>query len=198
MKTEPMKTASKFLACLAIAISAPVPVKAQSRSQRRPTLNERVERAKAEVNLAAADYKQSLEKLLRLQEGDVLSATSEVERRKSQLAEGVISAKELEAAERSLAWVKSKVLDTRREIAEADLLLTSAVDDKENHHKQPYERQLLLRVLRLNALPESEIREAIEKRGVGFRLTPEDDAAFSSAGASRELLKLMRANYRLH
>jgi outer membrane protein TolC len=134
---------------------------------------------------------------MRLQEADVLTATETLERRKELLAQGVIGPREVEEAERSLAAAKSKVLDTRRELAEADLLVKSAVDDAKNHHKQPYEKELLLRVLKLNALPESEIREAIEKRGVGFRLTPEDDAAFSSAGASRELLKLMRANYRL-
>jgi hypothetical protein len=91
-----------------------------------PTLNERLSKAKAEVISAAKDYKKRLEELLALQEVDVKDASALVEKRKTLLAQSVISKKELEESEQQLVIVQAKIKDTKGKIGEADNLIAEA------------------------------------------------------------------------
>lgn len=76
------------------------------------------------------------------------------------------------------------------------LLTTMWVGIARMQAKQPYDRDKLLRVVQLNALPTSEVVQAIEQRGVDFRMTSEIESQFRGAGARPEVINAMRANYR--
>jgi hypothetical protein len=99
--------------------------KKPSRSSKTP-LATQVAKAKQEVIKAANEYKASLEKLLVFQEADVKSAAEIVERRKALLAQSIISKKELEDSERTLAAAKVKVNETRKQMSESDNLIAEA------------------------------------------------------------------------
>jgi hypothetical protein len=62
--------------------------------------------------------------------------------------------------------------------------------------KQPYDKDKLLRVVQLNALPTSEVVQAIQQRGVDFQMTPETESQFRAAGARPEVIETIRGNYR--
>jgi Caspase domain len=62
--------------------------------------------------------------------------------------------------------------------------------------KRPYEKERLLRVVQLNALPTSEIVQAIGQRGVEFKMSPDTESQVRGAGARSEVIEAMRANYR--
>jgi hypothetical protein len=62
--------------------------------------------------------------------------------------------------------------------------------------KQPYDKDKLLRVVQLNALPTSEVVQAIQQRGVDFQLTSDTEAVFRGAGARPEVIEAIRGNYR--
>lgn len=58
--------------------------------------------------------------------------------------------------------------------------------------KTPYDKDRLLRVLELKALPTQEIVEAIRQRGVDFQMTPAVESEFRAAGAFAELIEAIR------
>lgn len=62
--------------------------------------------------------------------------------------------------------------------------------------KKPYDQGTLLRVVQLNALPTSEVVEKINERGVDFKITPQIESEFRSAGARPEVIQAMRTNVR--
>ncbi|MEK6410539.1 MAG: hypothetical protein AABN34_26745 [Acidobacteriota bacterium] len=62
--------------------------------------------------------------------------------------------------------------------------------------KQPYDKDKLLRVVQLNALPTTEVVQAIQQRGVDFQLTSGVESEFRGAGARPEVIDAIRANYR--
>ena len=62
--------------------------------------------------------------------------------------------------------------------------------------KQPYDRDKLLRVVQLNALPTSEVVQAIQQRGVDFQMSSQVEAQFRGAGARPEVIDAIRSNYR--
>lgn len=62
--------------------------------------------------------------------------------------------------------------------------------------KQPYDRDKLLRVVQLNALPTSEVVQAIQQRGVDFQMSSEVESQFRGAGARPEVIAAIRSNYR--
>jgi hypothetical protein len=62
--------------------------------------------------------------------------------------------------------------------------------------KLPYERDKLLRVVQLNALPTAEVVQAIQQRGVDFKVTSDVESQFRQAGARPEVIDAMRSNYR--
>ncbi|MFY9574985.1 MAG: hypothetical protein WAV20_26580 [Blastocatellia bacterium] len=62
--------------------------------------------------------------------------------------------------------------------------------------KQPYDKDKLLRVVQLNALPTSEVVQAIQQRGVDFQMTSQLESQFRGAGARPEVIDAIRVNYR--
>lgn len=80
--------------------------------------------------------------------------------------------------------------------AAAILLVVLATSVAEMQAKQPYDKDKLLRVVQLNALPTSEVVQAIEQRGVDFRMTSDVESQFRGAGARPEVVKAIRDNYR--
>ena len=62
--------------------------------------------------------------------------------------------------------------------------------------KQPYDKDKLLRVVQLNALPTSEVVSAIQQRGVDFQMSSEIESQFRGAGARPEVIDAIRSNYR--
>lgn len=62
--------------------------------------------------------------------------------------------------------------------------------------KQPYDRDKLLRVVQLNALPTAEVVQAIQQRGVDFRMNSDTESQFRTAGARPEVIDAIRGNYR--
>jgi hypothetical protein len=72
-------------------------------------------------------------------------------------------------------------------------LMTSVA---EMQAKQPYDRDKLLRVVQLNALPTTEVVQAIQQRGVDFRMTADIESQFRGAGARPEVIDAIRGNYR--
>jgi len=181
-----------------IVVSLIVGIQAQGQKPTRSKpLSERQKKAQLDLLKAVEEYKQSLESLLVLQEADVQRATETLENRRELLTESKISKKEVEQSERALDSAKAQVKTTKRQIAEADLLGKTAINQPQLVRiKTPYPKNTLLRVLKLNALPLSEIQTAIENRGVNFHLTPEDELEFYGVGATRELLKTIASNYR--
>jgi hypothetical protein len=125
------KLAKEWLAGVAMLflLFAPGTLTAQRKktppSSAGPALNDRVAVAKSEVAKAAADYKASLEKLLAIQEVDLKSAAETLERRKA-LPEGIIAKRELDESARLVSQAEARVADTRRQIADADYLITEA------------------------------------------------------------------------
>src|SRR5262249_10149123 len=62
--------------------------------------------------------------------------------------------------------------------------------------RTPYDKERLLKVVRLNALSTQEVVQAVQQRGVDFQLTPAVEAEFKDAGARPELIDALRTNYR--
>ena len=73
------------------------------------------------------------------------------------------------------------------------MMTTSVV---EMQAKQPYDKDKLLRVVQLNALPTTEVVQAIQQRGVDFRMTSDVESQFRGAGARPEVVDAIRGNYR--
>lgn len=96
-----------------------------------PTLNNRLSQARADLVVAAKNYKDSLQKLLVFQEADVKSATDTLEKRKALLSENIISKKEVEESEHSLASAQAKVSSTKKEIGESDNLIAEASGERQ-------------------------------------------------------------------
>jgi hypothetical protein len=94
-------------------------------------LTERVAKAKDELVAATQAYKETLEKLLVLQEGDVKMAAETVEKRKALVEQQIVSKRELEESERQLTAAQAKVAETRRQMTEADHLVAEATAEKQ-------------------------------------------------------------------
>ena len=60
----------------------------------------------------------------------------------------------------------------------------------------PYDKERLLKVVRLNALSTKEIVQAIQRRGVSFQMTPDVEAEFNAVNAPPSVIEALRANYR--
>jgi hypothetical protein len=121
------RTYLKVLILVPALLFAVAPVEGQNK--KKPTrssqeqLAEKVEKSRAEVISAATDYKQSLEKVISILDLDLKDKTGRVEKFKSLLAEGLISRKELEEAERDLAGVQAKIDEVRGQMGETDNLI---------------------------------------------------------------------------
>jgi hypothetical protein len=120
-----------IIALLFILLFSTFDAQAQKRKKRparspQTELAQRVAKAKEDVVAAAQAYKESLAKLLVYQEGDVKTAAETVEKRKLLVEQQIVSKRELEESERLLATAQAKVAETRRQMAEADNLMTEA------------------------------------------------------------------------
>jgi len=81
-------------------------------------------------------------------------------------------------------------------IAAGVLLAMTSVRVVEMQAKRPYDRDTLLRVVQLNALPTSEVVSAIQQRGVDFQMTSDLESRFRDAGARPEVIEAIQSNYR--
>ncbi|HKY04608.1 MAG TPA: hypothetical protein VJQ56_06945 [Blastocatellia bacterium] len=81
-------------------------------------------------------------------------------------------------------------------LAAAMLVAAVSIDRAYTQSKAPYDKERLLKVVRLNALSTQEVVQAIEQRGVDFRMTPAIESEFQQAGARPEMIDTMRKNYR--
>jgi hypothetical protein len=63
-------------------------------------------------------------------------------------------------------------------------------------NRTPYDKERLLKVVRLNALSTQEVIQAVEQRGVDFQVNGPVEGEFRSAGARPELVDAIRRNYR--
>jgi len=81
-------------------------------------------------------------------------------------------------------------------VVAAILLAMTSVGIVEAQAKKPYDRDTLLRVVQLNALPTSEVVQAIQQRGVDFQMTPDLESRFREAGARPEVIEAIQSNYR--
>jgi hypothetical protein len=95
------------------------------------TLNTRLAQARADLVVAAKNYKDSLQKLLAFEEADVKAATDTLEKRKALLSENIISKKEVEESEKAVATAQSKVTDTKKQIGESDNLIAEASGERQ-------------------------------------------------------------------
>jgi hypothetical protein len=80
-------------------------------------------------------------------------------------------------------------------IATGALLLTSVFTMAQSQ-KPPYDKERLLKVVKLNALTTQEIIDAVNTRGVDFRTTSDVESEFRQAGARPELVEALKKNYR--
>lgn len=62
--------------------------------------------------------------------------------------------------------------------------------------KRPIRKRGLIEALRINGLSTAELVREIERRGVDFLLTDQDEADLIAAGATPEIIAAVRANYR--
>lgn len=92
------------------------------RSQQR-SLAEELSKSRAEVITATEDFKSSLEKLTVFIEREIKAADEAVQKRRELQAQGVVSKREVEEAERVLAEHETELKTTRRQIVEADGLI---------------------------------------------------------------------------
>src|SRR6185503_2438480 len=60
----------------------------------------------------------------------------------------------------------------------------------------PYDKERILKVVKLNALSTKEIVQAIQRRGVSFQMTPEVEAEFRAVNTPPSVLEALRSNYR--
>ncbi|MEK6324214.1 MAG: hypothetical protein AABN33_21460 [Acidobacteriota bacterium] len=116
-----------------VLIATPVASLAQGKkkapAKSEPSLAEQVAKAKADVVVAANNYKVTLEKLLILQENDVTALAETLEKRKALLAESIISKKEVEEGEQALSTAQSKVAITEKQINETNNLIAEATGE---------------------------------------------------------------------
>ena len=149
---------------------------------------------------ARAEYIYRLEKLLALQESDLQTNEDYLKENRTLLEQDKRFDPFLKAIEACIQNTKELITCTRGLLAKAELLSLTEDDYRDsrtiNRHREPYNLITLLRVLKPNALPEAEIRTALEKRGVDFETNAFVENELTNAGASKELLKLIRSSYR--
>lgn len=125
-------------AWLLVLLLVTVNVSAQRKSKKKPVPPEpqsELTKLREEFVKATNEYKSSLEKLLAIYEDNVKKAEAKVDVSKKLLAEGLIARSQFEETERTLATEKQKVLETRRQLTNADaqiagVLVESAADEE--------------------------------------------------------------------
>ena len=86
-------------------------------------LNKESSKARADVIRAATEYKESLDRLLALQQEEVKRAEAEVENRRAMLAHNMLNEHDVKSARSTLAEKKAKVEETLAKMKGADTLI---------------------------------------------------------------------------
>jgi hypothetical protein len=105
----------------------PVPPQEQTASEQPAELAEAAAQSRAHLIAATRSYQTSLEKLLALFRAEEERAEALVEKRRTLFAEGVLARRELEESEQSLAATRGKIADTRKQMDEAEQLITEVI-----------------------------------------------------------------------
>ena len=111
-----------------------IDVSAQRKSKKKPAPPEpknELTKLREEYVKATNDYKASLEKLIAIYEDNVKKAEAKVEVSKKLLADGLIARAQLEESERTLAAEQQKVLETRRQMTNADAQIAGVLVETE-------------------------------------------------------------------
>ena len=130
-----MRVSNKvFVAWMLMVLLVTINASAQRKSKKKPvTPAPQTELAKLreEYVKATNDYKASLEKLVAIYEDNVKKAEAKVEVSKKLLAEGLIAKAQVEESERVLAAEQQKVLETRRQMTNADAQVAGVLVESE-------------------------------------------------------------------
>jgi len=123
-----------FVAWLLIVLLVAIDASAQRKSKKKPAPPEpqtELAKLREEYVKATNEYKASLEKLLAIYEENVKKAEAKVEVSKKLLAEGLIAKAQVEESERALAAEQQKVLETRRQMTNADAQVAGVLVESE-------------------------------------------------------------------
>lgn len=96
-----------------------------------------VETARADLSAASAAYRESLARMLELQQQEDARAAEAIEKRKALLALGAISKREVEEAEQARAAVQAKMNETRRQMEETEQLLAEVSAEEPERPNTP-------------------------------------------------------------
>jgi len=139
-------------ALLLLVLVVAVDVSAQRKTKKKPVRPEppnELTKLRDEYVKATNDYKASLDKLLAIYEDNVKKAEDKVELSKKLLAEGLIAKAQFEETQRALDAEKQKVLETRRQMTNADAqiagVLVETAADEEISKNLRFAKQSLIR-----------------------------------------------------
>jgi len=97
-----------------------------------------LEKSRAELIKATDEYKQSLQKVIELNEKNLKDANDRLAKLKELFDQGIISKRELDEGQGKIAEIQASVNQSKKQIAEADdLLAESTVFDQLNEVKIP-------------------------------------------------------------
>ena len=137
---------------LLVLLLVAVDVSAQRKSKKKPAPPEpqsELTKLREEFVKATNEYKASLGKLLAIYEDNVKKAEAKVDVSKKLLAEGLIAKSQFEETERVLGTEKQKVLETRRQMTNADAqiagVLVETAADEEISKNLKFAKQSLIR-----------------------------------------------------
>jgi hypothetical protein len=150
---------------LILLASAPV---AFSQSAGQKPLPETASQSWRQLLAASQAYRQSLARIVELQEQEEARAAELVAKQKMLLALGAISKRELEAGEQALSLAQAKLSGTRQQLEEVDQLMTEA-SAAEAISKLPSEAPRSLRAPRQLLFRERERTSASNARSVLLR-----------------------------
>jgi hypothetical protein len=124
------RAAIALLACIAIpgasAGQAQVKGRTSHKSQASPTTSESLAAARANLLKATTEYKESLEKLTGIYEANLKEDQDRLDRLKELFSQGILSKRELDAAERKVAETQASLDSSRRQIAQADDMIAES------------------------------------------------------------------------
>ncbi|MBK6797563.1 MAG: hypothetical protein IPG76_12485 [Acidobacteria bacterium] len=98
-------------------------VASESSIQEVKELGDAASQSRANLIAASQTYKESLERLLTLQKNDEVRATSQVEKNRKLLENGLIAKKQLDESVQNLAGIAVKTRDTEKQIESIDQLI---------------------------------------------------------------------------
>ena len=109
-----------WLLLVAAACSVDVSAQRKTRKKPAPAPPTELEKLREEFVKATNEYKSQLRKLLTIYEGNVTKAEKDLEKSQKLLDEGLIARKQVEENERALTAAKNLVMETQRQMTNAD------------------------------------------------------------------------------